>query len=198
MMIRHLIAAVSLAAALTGCASPQSRFYGLDATAAAPAPAQFGKRVLLGPISLPAALERPQLVLDIGGGQLKLQEFDRWSAPLDRLMAQRLSLGVARASGVASVYAYPQPGMDGGELRVAVDVRSLSLRPGQGAALEAAWQLQSAVDGRILARGAFSRSQPVASSEPGALVAGLQTLLDGLAADIAAPLIQHPEWWRAG
>ncbi|AUH50965.1 hypothetical protein CXB49_09150 [Chromobacterium sp. ATCC 53434] len=197
MMMRTMFVA-AMVAALTGCASPQSRFYGLDAPAAPQAPAQFGKRVLLGPVSLPAALERPQLVLDMGNGELKLREFDRWSAPLDRLLAQRLSLGVARASGVASVYAYPQPGMDGGELRIAIDVRSLGLRPGQGATLEAAWQLQSAVDGKILARGGFSRSQPVAANDPGALVAGLQTLLDALAADIAAPLLQHPEWWRAG
>ncbi|XLM19490.1 PqiC family protein, partial [Chromobacterium piscinae] len=76
-----------------------------------------GQRVLLGPVTLPAALDRPQLVLDNGAGELSLQEFARWSAPLDRLLAQRHSLGVARASGVASVYAYPQPGMDGGELR---------------------------------------------------------------------------------
>ncbi|MEW4339030.1 PqiC family protein [Chromobacterium vaccinii] len=197
MMMKTMFAAATIAA-LAGCASPQSRFYGLDAPAAPQAQAQFGKRVLLGPVSLPAALDRPQLVMDMGGGELKLQEFERWSAPLDRLLAQRLSQGVARASGVASVYAYPQPGMDGGDLRIAVDVRVLSLKPGQGAALEAAWQLQSAADGKILARGGFSRSQAVASSEPGALLTGLQTLLDGLAADIAGPLVQHPEWWRAG
>ncbi|SUX55407.1 PqiC family protein [Chromobacterium vaccinii] len=196
MMMKTMFAAAMIAA-FAGCASPQSRFYGLDAPAAPQAQAQFGKRLLLGPVSLPAALDRPQLVMDMGGGELKLQEFERWSAPLDRLLAQRLSQGVARASGVASVYAYPQPGMDGGDLRIAVDVRGLRLKPGQGAALEAAWQLQSAADGKILARGGFSRSQGVASNEPGALLAGLQTLLGGLAADIAAPLVQHPEWWRA-
>ncbi|MEO9383051.1 PqiC family protein [Chromobacterium phragmitis] len=197
-MMKKTMLAAAMAAALAGCASPQSRFYGLDAPAGASAPAQFGKRVLLGPVSLPAALERPQLVLDMDGGELKLQEFDRWGAPLDRLLAQRLSQGVARASGVASVYAYPQPGMDGGDLRFIVDVRSLSLRPGRGAALEAAWQLQSVADGKILARGGFSRSRAAAAREPGALVAELRILLDGLAADMAAPLSEHPEWWRAG
>ncbi|UTH73218.1 PqiC family protein [Chromobacterium sp. IIBBL 290-4] len=196
-MMKHWILAAAACAALAGCASPQSRFYGLDAPLQGAAPAQFGKRVLLGPVILPAALDRPQLVLDLGQGQLQLQEFDRWSAPLDRLLAQRLSLAVSRASGLASVYAYPQPGMDGGDLRIAVDVRALSLKPGQGAALEAVWQLQNVSDGKVLASGSFSRSQAAASSEPGALLASLQSLLDALAADLAAPLISHPEWRAA-
>ncbi|POZ60445.1 PqiC family protein [Chromobacterium alticapitis] len=196
-MMRRLMFAGLLAAALGGCASPPSRFYGLDAVAAPQAPAQFGKRVMVGPVTLPAALDRPQLVLDMGKGELRLQEFERWSAPLDRLLAQNLAAGVAAASGVASVYAYPQPGMDGGELRYALDLRRLSLKAGQGVAMRAAWQLQRLSDGAVLASGVFERESLLAGADTPALLAAWRSMLSGLAAEMAQPLRQHPQWWRA-
>ena len=197
MSLRRWSGAGMLLLALAGCASPQARFYGLEPTAGAAAePAQFGKRVMLGPIGLPAALDRPQLVLDDGGGQLRLQEFERWSAPLDRLLAQNLARAVSRRSGVASVYAYPQPTMDGGDLRYALDVRRLSLQPGRQASLEVVWQLQGVADGKLLAAGSFSRSVPLAAPGTDAALAGLQSLLDALSGEMAQVLSQHPEWWR--
>ncbi|MBW7565641.1 membrane integrity-associated transporter subunit PqiC [Chromobacterium subtsugae] len=197
MSLRRWSGAGMLLLALAGCASPQARFYSLEsASAASGEPAQFGKRVMLGPVSLPAALDRPQLVLDDGGGRLRLQEFDRWSAPLDRLLAQSLTLAVSRRSGVASVYAYPQPTMDGGDLRYALDVRRLSLQPGRQAALEVVWQLQGVSDGKLLAAGSFSRSIPLAAPGVDAALAGLQSLLDALSGEMAQPLRQHPEWWQ--
>ncbi|POA97007.1 hypothetical protein C2134_18820 [Chromobacterium sinusclupearum] len=191
-MMKNWILAALLAAALGGCATPPARFYGLDAASGPAAPSRLGQRVLLGPVTLPAALDRPQLVLDNDEGELSLQEFARWSAPLDRLLAQNLALGVSRHSGLASVYAYPQPGMDGGELRYVLDVRRLSLQPGRQVALEAVWQLQNVADGKVLAGGSFSRAQPVTAADAPTLLAALRTLLDGLSLDMAAPLREQP------
>ncbi|OHX10690.1 hypothetical protein BI347_19395 [Chromobacterium sphagni] len=182
--------------ALAGCASPQARFYGLESTSAPDGQAQFGKRILLGPVNLPAGLDRPQLVLDNGNGQLQLLEFERWSAPLDRLLAQNLVLAVSRRSGVASIYAYPQATMDGGDLRYMLDVRRLSLQPGRQVALEVVWQLQNVADGKLLAAGSFSRTLVPPAPGNDAALAGLQILLDALSGDMAQPLRQHPDWWQ--
>ncbi|QEL55253.1 PqiC family protein [Chromobacterium paludis] len=195
-MIKHWMSAALLAAGLMGCASPPARFYGLDAPALSPAAVQFGKRVMVGPVSLPAALDRPQLVLDDGNGELRLQEYARWSAPLDRLLAQNLAAGVSRAGGVASVYAYPQPGMDGGDLRYTLDVRRLSLRPGRGVGMDAVWQLLRTADGAVLASGAFSRDSAVSRPDAAALLTACQGMLAELAAEMALPLRQHPQWWQ--
>lgn len=94
-----LTAALLLLAA--GC-SPKTRpakFYLLqplsrtETPAAAPAsPALIG----LGPVEIPAYLDRPQIVTGGGGAQIQLDEFQRWAEPLrdnlTRVLAENLAL----------------------------------------------------------------------------------------------------------
>nr|WP_199066361.1 PqiC family protein [Chromobacterium sp. ASV5] len=193
-MMRHGLIMLGLAAALAGCASPSPRLHTLDALSAAPAAAPvWGKRLMVGPVNLPAGLDRAQLVTLGERGELQWRDLDRWAGPLDRMLAQALAAQLTRRAGLASVYVYPQSGMDGGDYKLLLDVRGLSLQPGREAALVAAWQLLRTRDGQRVAQGYFQRRKACAAGVE-ASVAAARALLDELGEEVAATLLAQAEW----
>jgi hypothetical protein len=88
---------------LSGCVSagtsPQARFYSLRSLKDSEipkieTPALKGVIIGLGPLELPAYLDRPQIVTRGRDNELELAEFDRWAEPLEdailRVIAQNL------------------------------------------------------------------------------------------------------------
>lgn len=86
----------------TAC-SPKSRpanFYLLQPVSAAVAVAEEtsvgGNIVGVGPVDIPAYLDRPQIVTEGTGAKLRLDEFQRWAEPLrenfSRVLAENLSV----------------------------------------------------------------------------------------------------------
>ena len=181
---------LSMLALLSACASPPTTFHQLrPALPAASQAPELGVSVMVGPASLPAGLERPQLVVEGAGGNVELLDLQRWAGPLDRMLTQTVAADLSRALGLASIYAYPQPGMGGGDVRLLLDVRQLRLRPGRDATLEVAWQaLPVQGDKKPLARGYFEQSRPLPASDATAAAAGLQTLVTELSRQLAASL----------
>ena len=87
------LAILSAGLLLAGCGhSPPTRFYTLDAVAAAHA-VSAGPRapVQLSAVHLPPALDRPQVVTQIGPNRLHVSEQDQWGAPLDDMMRRALA-----------------------------------------------------------------------------------------------------------
>ena len=87
--------------------SKPSTFYVLNATAdhgAGPAlPVALG----IGPVVLPAYLDRPQIVTRQGSNQLDLSETQRWAEPLQKNVVDVLLLNLARQLGTDRVTAFP-------------------------------------------------------------------------------------------
>ncbi|MGC0155669.1 PqiC family protein [Chromobacterium vaccinii] len=175
-----------LVLALTGCAAPPTHFHQL-APLTPPRTQILGPRVLLGPVSLPAGMERPQLLVVDADGKPRLREFERWIAPLDHLLAGQLAAELSRMLGLASIHVWPQPGMAQGDFRLLVDVRTLRLQPGGEVELEAAWQLLPGAGGAATDDGYFRETVPVAATDEAA-VAGLRELVRRLARQMAPRL----------
>src|SRR4029079_10528290 len=70
------VVALSLVLTLVGCASAPSRFYTLSA-AAETAKNSSDISVAVGPVSIPAVVDRPQIVISIGPNQVRLGQFHR-------------------------------------------------------------------------------------------------------------------------
>jgi uncharacterized lipoprotein YmbA len=68
----------------------------------APAPGGLSYRVGVGPVTVPAAVDRPQIVLRVDANRVALQEQSRWAEPLKesipRVVASNLAvlLGMRR------------------------------------------------------------------------------------------------------
>ena len=104
--IAHIGALCALAILINGCAGPQSHFFTLSRVAApaTPAATPANLSVVVGPVSIPAIVDLPQIVVNTGPNQVTLDEFNRWASPLQnnisRVVAENLVvlLGTPRVS----------------------------------------------------------------------------------------------------
>jgi uncharacterized lipoprotein YmbA len=95
--------ALLLALVLGGCATPLTeRFYTLNASAPPQPvahPARY--RIAVGPVTVPALVDRPQIVLRAGANRVTIAEQSRWAEPLkdsiERVVAGNLALLLRRA-----------------------------------------------------------------------------------------------------
>ena len=140
---RPMFAILFLGAALAaGCGtSPPSRFYTLDATAAATATtstaAQSALVIAVGPVSVPAIVDRPEFVVSAGPNEVKIDDFNRWAAPLQDGLSRAVAENLVALLGTPRVVRFPQPLAIEADYRVVIEVRTFDSAPGQSAALDA-------------------------------------------------------------
>jgi uncharacterized lipoprotein YmbA len=181
-----------LAAILAGCASPEPRYYTLasgpaiDATAA-PNVAQSKQPVLIEvlPVRVPERLNRSNLLLDKGGGRLRLMELDRWSAPLPDELRDALSQRLQASLGALD--SYPR-GASGGtpSYRVTVEVLRMNAEPGARTSAVFNWTVQRFPDRKVTS----GRTQAELPTPGGvdSVVAAYRQVVSNTAGDIAAAI----------
>ncbi len=174
---------VALAVAGGGCASPRSYFYTLNATTK-PVAAAADYAVSVGPVSVPAAVDRPQIVVRLATHEVAVDQFHRWASPLPEAIARVVAENLAADLGASRVAVFPGGTAAGARYRVLVDVIRFDSAPGEAATLDAAWTVRRATDGATRAgRGAFA--EPVPDREFAALAAAHSRALGRLSADVA-------------
>jgi uncharacterized lipoprotein YmbA len=143
--IAILCAVASLAAA---CGStPASRFYTLSATPTQ-ATTSSSLSVAVGPVSVPAAVDRPEIVVRTGANEVRLDEFNRWAAPLQEDLSRVIAENLVAMLGTPRVTLFPQTLDTDADYRVAIEVQRFESAPGEAATLEAVWIVHRAKDGK--------------------------------------------------
>ena len=143
-----IVAALTLTAFVAGCAStPPSRFYTLNA-ARGPAAPSSRLSIAVGPVSVPAVVDRPQIVVDIGPNQVRLEEFNRWAAPLQNNIARVIADNLVQMLGTPRVISAVQTLNVDADYRAAIDVQSFQSAPGEAATLDAVWSVRRTKDGK--------------------------------------------------
>lgn len=183
-MKRALLVLVVLAA---GCGtSPAARFYTLSATpASAPAAPAADVSVVVGPVTVPVAVDRPQIVVAVNTNQVLLDEFNRWASPLGstiaRVVAENLTtlLGTPRVG--LSAQALSAAGVD---FRAAIEVQRFESALGEAATLDAVWTVSRDADGRARTGRTLAR-EAVPDKSYDALAAAHSRALARLSRDIA-------------
>jgi uncharacterized protein len=176
-----------LLAAAIGCGSTKpARFYLLTATAepAAGSEKVGPPTVVLGPIEVPAYLDRMQIVRRSGPNQVRIAEFDRWAEPLKDGIARVLAEDLSRLLPGSRVVPFGTKG-PGSDCRATVEVSRLEGEAG-GVALAAAWTVFGG-DGKAVRSKATAMSVPLGEGgdEFDAMVAAESKALAGLAREIA-------------
>lgn len=132
----------------SGCASPMSRFYTLSVAASAPAATTSNLSVVVGPVSVPAVVDRPQIVITTGPNQVRLEEFNRWAAPLQNSIARVVAENLVTMLGAPRVILFSQAlGVDVDD-RVAIEVQRFESVPGEASTLDAVWIVSRTKDGK--------------------------------------------------
>ena len=149
MMRRHAALAIAcvFAAVAVGCASSPAHFYTLSATAA-PGTATSKLSVAVGPVSVPAAVDRPQIVVSTGANQVALDDFNRWASPLQDNIARVIAEDLVIVLGTPRVTLFPQTLNTDVDFRVQVEIRNFESAPGKSTSLDAVWTVRRAKDGK--------------------------------------------------
>ncbi|HUH92134.1 MAG TPA: PqiC family protein [Casimicrobiaceae bacterium] len=141
------LAIVFALVALVGCASSPEHFYTLSATV--PASATSSKvAVTVGPVSVPAAVDRPQIVVSTSANQVTVDDFNRWASPLQDNLARVIAEDLVALLGTPRVTLFPQTLGAEADYRVQIEIRSFESVPGKSAALDAVWTVRRTRDGK--------------------------------------------------
>ena len=180
------LAALLLAIALTGCATPPAtRYYSL-APAMVPSPAST-LQIEVPPIALPERLVRPQLVVRSASNPFDVLDQHRWAAAFDRELHDALASGIGQQLGAIDV-------TTGGRLasqpvyRIAVQLRQWDATVDSQVQASFSWTIRRFDSNGIGSRNLacqWSQSEPVG---PGidALAQGAQRLTSRAAQSMAA------------
>jgi len=176
------IACALTAALVTGCSSPPAHFYTLSATAA-PGSAQSKLSVAVGPVSVPATIDRPQIVVSTGANQVSIDDFNRWASPVQDNLVRVVAENLGAILGTPRVTLYPTLAADV-DFRVQIEVRNFESAPGKQASLDAVWTVRRLKDGKT-ETGRTSVRETITESGYDALAAAHSRAVARMSQDIA-------------
>jgi uncharacterized lipoprotein YmbA len=187
---RLAVPLLALVILLAGCgSSPPSKFYVLTADPVPPraGAAAAGNTVALGRITLPGALDRPQIARRRGGNEIVFSEAERWAGPLDDMMRRVLAddLAARLPAGVMLVEssAKPAPGVT-----IALDVSRFDPDESGSVTLTARWEALGPNGAPLGAPRESTIVEPGSGSGAVAVAATMSRAVAALAARIATGL----------
>ena len=178
-------AAVLAALSLCACHSAPTRIYDLN-----PAPpvtrvdAYRAPPLRIDAVHVPAGWDRIEILTPAAGGELKIDDFDHWAAPLPQVIRQALSADLdARLPSGTVVYPHlPKPS---NALGINVDILEFSIASSQSS-MSASWVITPAAEPQAAQRNVTTLHNPVASTDAAAVAHAWSELIGQLADRIAA------------
>jgi uncharacterized lipoprotein YmbA len=181
--------AVMLAALCAGCAgTPKERFYTLAPAPGAAPPATAGAQprtsVAIGPVSVPDAVDRPQMVVREGPNRVEILEQQRWAGSLRSEIGRALVAGVGERLPDAQVSAADSQAARNAAYRVAIDVERFDAALNDSVSIQALWTVRQD-NGAQLASGRYNASEPTGAGGYDAIAAAYARTLAGMSGVIA-------------
>ena len=185
--ITNLLSIACVAAAAAGCgATAKARFYTLDSTATADGAPTARYAVLVGPVSVPPAVDRPQFVVQTAANRVDIDEFNRWAAPLNDGIARAVAGNLSVLLGTQDVAVAPVANFNPA-YRVTINVQRFESIPGEAALVDAVWAVSPTAGGETRSDRTVAR-EAVAGPGFDALAAAHSRALARVSGDIAAAI----------
>jgi len=184
----HLVVAGLAALLLAACgSSPKERYYTLTADASAPVTGTSALSIAVGPVTVPEAVDQPQIVAQVGANQVAMYEYQRWASPLKGEIARVIAANLAQELGTPRVWSYAQATLPKRDYQVLVDVQRFDSVLGEAVTVEALWTIRPAEGGKAKT-GRSSVRQATAGDGFDALAAAHSRALARVSQDIAAAI----------
>ena len=191
-----VLASLMVALVCAGCASaPKERFYTL---APAPGPAQQAASatppryaVAIGPVKVPDAVDRPQMVVREGPNRVEILEQQRWAGSLRSEIGRALAAGVGAALPDAQVSVNDSLASRTAAYRVAVDVERFDAALNDSVSVQALWTLRQE-GGTLVRSGRYNATEPTGPGGHEAIAAAYARALAGMSTVIAEALRAAP------
>ena len=127
---------------LLGCSSsPKTHYYTFNTPPDARI-AATGPLILIGPVTLPDLVDRPQLVLRSNDNQVEISDTHRWAQSLKSEIARALAANLALEVDAPRVYLLGQTLGDEADLRIALDILRFESAPASHTTIEAQWSVR--------------------------------------------------------
>lgn len=184
-----------LGSLLTACATPPTQFYQLEATSPPLVTSTTtAKKMLIGigPLSLPALVDRKQIVTRGANNAIQLAEFHQWATPLQDNVLNVLSKNIAAQQSNAIVRSYPWSVYGEMDYRVIIDISRFDSQLGKSANLEASWVIMSEKNHTIISNGQTNIQQLLHDERYDSAVLALNKLLSELSQQLSLALHQVP------
>lgn len=181
---------------LVACMSaPRERYYALSGNvdtqpASQNAPARFG--VVIGPISIPEVVNRPQIVVLKGDSEVSVAEQSRWAEPLDSGIARVMTDNLAQRLTGARISSFTHSRTVTADYRVLIDVQRFDSTLGEGVHDEFLWTVRATAKEGVVKSGRTIAREAAQGGEYAALVAAHNRALTILSRDIASAIEAMP------
>jgi len=180
---------------LTACAStPPTHFYTLEAQSRHPVVTNSttAKKMLIGigPLSLPALLDRRQIVNRTENNTIEMADFDQWAAPLKDNVIAVLSKNIATLQPNMMVRSYPWSVYGNMDYRVIIDITRFDTQRGKSVNLEANWAIMEEKNHTVVSTGQTKIEQRLNNENYNSVAQGLSKLLSDFSQQIALALVQ--------
>jgi len=182
--IQPLVSIAFVAVLAAGCASAPSRFYTLNSTAKSDGAPAVNYSIVVGPVTVPAEVNRPQFTVQVAPNQVAVDEFNRWAAPLNENIARVVAEDLTTLLAASQVSTLPLANFEP-TYRVSIEIQQFESVPGKYATVEAVWVVRKTADKNSLS-GHTLATEPVSGDAFDALAAAHSRALTKVSADIAA------------
>lgn len=189
MMIKKTIQLISTACVVVvaaGCASPSARFYTLNSTTKSDGTPAALYAVVVGPVSVPALVDRPQFTVQVAPNRVVIDEFNRWAAPLNQNIAGVVAGDLAVLLGTPRVTTMPLANSDPA-YRVTIDIQRFESVQNESVLIEAVWAVRKSAGGATRS-GRTLASERVSGDSFDLLVGAHSRALGKVSGDIAAAI----------
>jgi uncharacterized protein len=192
------IAAFALGATVTAACGPvlapqrdQTKFYTLspidNVSAAEPMPISIG----IGPINLPAYLDRAEVVTRSGPNEMKVSENNRWAESLTANFNRTLTENLSRLLGPRQIIQYPWYATNEPDFQIEIIVYRFETDSKGNAVLAGKWTIRNPHDQKILYSSDMNFSVPAAAGDQ-AGAAALSHALGQLSQEVATTIRRLP------
>ncbi|MBU3627072.1 membrane integrity-associated transporter subunit PqiC [Polynucleobacter sp. JS-Safj-400b-B2] len=141
--MRMLSTSILLSLMLVGCSSPTISYYKLSSE---PIPVMAGAdnkmQLMVGPVSVPGGMDRPQLVVQSGGNESQVFEYRRWSGSLKSEIARVIGASLARDLGAPNVWNFAESTQTNFDYQIFIDVQNLESNPGDSVLVDVLWTIK--------------------------------------------------------
>jgi len=193
-MARRIALLISIALMVmlaTGCSTAPSKFYSLASTATADGTPATSAAVMVGPVTIPAAVDQPEFVVQVAPNRVQVDEFNRWVSPLGDSIARAVAGDLVVLLGTPDV-ANSQLANFVPDYRVTIDVQRFESVQGQAATLEAVWTVRKTAGGATRSGRTVAR-ESVQGQGFDALAAAHSQAIAKMSGDIAAAIRAEAE-----
>jgi len=182
---------------ICGCASKSPNYYILNslqsgAPSAEKVRAENDLTIGVGPVKIPAYLDRPEMATRSAADSLQFAEFDKWAEPLERNLTRVISENLAILLSTNRVGVFPWLNSAQVQYQVTVDITQLERMPDGKVILAARWNILGDQGENMLVIESSRFSIPIESAGYGAMASAESRAVEALSREIAAAIRSLP------